>query len=217
VKRLLERCALPSGRWLEPGAGEGNIIRAVNRVRQDVSWSAVELREECRPKLSTLVHQSQLITTDFLKGFTYQGSGWDVSITNPAFSIAQEYIEKTLTLAKWSVHLLRLNYLGTEGRNEFFQNNMPDIYVIPDRVSFAKSLSCRGALWPKCDWAEIVELTTITPAVCPRCGGKIRISSTDSIEYAWFVWGPSRNRRAGNIQVLAHTPLHERQALLEAA
>jgi predicted RNA methylase len=33
---------------------------------------------------------------------------------------------------------------------------------------------------------------------------------TDSIEYAWFVWGPNRMRRVGNVAVLGTTPKGER-------
>lgn len=211
VKRLLERVPLPGGRWLEFMAGKGNIIRAVNSVRSDVQWDAIELREECRPLLTPLAR-------------TRIGSFFDcppppygqlkVSISNVAFSIAMEAIQHSLLFSPVVVHLLRLNYLGTEDRNEFFQQCMPDVYVIPDRVSFAKSLSCanRVAGVKVCDWAEIVELTEDRPAFCPKCkGGKIRVSTADSIEYAWFVWTPERNRRSGKVEVLAHTPLHERQ------
>jgi len=73
--------------------------------------------------------------------------------------------------------LLRLNYLGTTERNDFFRHMMPDISVLPERPSF---------------------------------DGK----GTDSIEYAWFVWGPegTRKRRQGHIQVLDSTPLEIRKA-----
>lgn len=37
--------------------------------------------------------------------------------------------------------------------------------------------------------------------------------TTDSIEYAWFVWRPLLRRSSGEIRVLAKTPLAERRAL----
>src|SRR6185312_5530279 len=51
VHRLLEHCDLPAGRWLEPCAGEGAVIRAVSEVRRDVTWSAIDLRPECESML----------------------------------------------------------------------------------------------------------------------------------------------------------------------
>lgn len=35
---------------------------------------------------------------------------------------------------------------------------------------------------------------------------------TDATEYAWFVWTPERERRAGRQEVLDKTPAHERKA-----
>jgi hypothetical protein len=203
VHRLLERLDLPPGWWLEPMAGEGHIIRAVNAVRSDVRWDAIELREECRVKLESLAR-------------TGIGSFFDcppppetqrpvVSITNPAFSIAMEAILHSLKFAPWVIHLLRLNFLGSKKRNAFFKEMMPDLYVVPDRISFAQSLSCKT-----CDWAEIYPLDVEVPKLCPRCESKVTVSTTDSIEYAWFVFGPERKRRKGYIEVLDQTPEDQR-------
>jgi hypothetical protein len=83
---------------------------------------------------------------------------------------------------------------------------MPDVYVIPNRVSFAISVSCK-----KCDWAEIYPVKTSPPKTCPTCRhNKLTVSTTDSIEYAWFVWPPERVRRQGKIEVLDHTPEDKR-------
>lgn len=178
VHRLLERLKLPGGIWLEPAAGEGHIIRAVNihRVRRagfyddnDVSWRACEIREECRSKLEPF----PTIIGDFLS-LDLPGRA-DVLITNPPFSLAQEFIEAGLKCADYAVFLLRLNFLGTARRNSFFQSTMPDVYVVPDRISFTAD-------------------------------GK-----ADSIEYAWFVFGPDRQRRTGQIEVLEITPAEQRR------
>lgn len=42
VRRLLEGVNPPGGLWLEPCAGDGAIIRAVEEMRADVKWHAVE-------------------------------------------------------------------------------------------------------------------------------------------------------------------------------
>jgi len=209
VHRLLEAVDLPGGLWLEPAAGEGAIIKAVNEKRKDVYWYAYEKRERCRGALFDLVENHSTMIQDFLTMRFDLGA--QVSISNYPFSLAMEFIENNLKSGiPYVISLLRLNFLGTEDRNEFFRGNMPDVYVIPDRVSFAKSISCmrnkRG-----CTFAKIVALTARVPKACPKCGSKLRVSSTDSIEYAWYVWGPERGRKAGKIQVLEHTPLDIRK------
>jgi hypothetical protein len=52
VHRILGRLALPSGEWLEPSAGDGAIVRAVNR--SGVRWTLCELRPQCQPVLEPL-------------------------------------------------------------------------------------------------------------------------------------------------------------------
>jgi hypothetical protein len=41
----------------------------------------------------------------------------------------------------------------------------------------------------------------------------VTVSTTDSIEYGWFVWPPGRGREAGQIFVLADTPETERRVV----
>jgi hypothetical protein len=207
VHRLLEALPLPGGLWLEPAGGEGAIIKAVNEVRSDVKWAALELRPECAQILKPLV--KVLTIDDTLQTLhPIYAAKTQVSISNYPFSLAMDFIKWNLASPiPYVISLLRLNYVGTEKRNDFFVNNMPDVYVIPDRVSFAKSLSCESKT---CDWAEIVPLDAPVPPACPVCGSKVGVSYTDSIEYAWFVWGLERNRKEGKIRVLKHTPLEQR-------
>ena len=217
VHRLLERITLPAGLWLEPAAGDGAIIKAVNSFPgpgafdpSDVRWTACELRAECGPLLSTCA--SRVAIGNFLLLEPPEdvdgGSYFDVSISNYPFSIAMEMLLHNLGFASYVISLLRLNFLGSMKRNAFFQEQMPDVYVVPDRISFAISVSCKSRT---CDWAEIYPLgTTDYPRKCPTCSSKVTVSTTDSIEYAWFVWGPERERRQGIIEVLNHTPEENR-------
>jgi len=173
VHRFLEKSFLPGGNWLEPCAGHGDIIQAVSEKRNDVIWTANELRTDTRDKLLPMV--SDVHIGDYLNW--KPPMRYRVAMTNPPFSLAMEVIQKSFEVADWVAMLLRLNYLGTTERSEFFKYMMPDISVIPERPSF---------------------------------DGK----GTDSIEYAWFVWGPEgqRKRRMGYIQVLDSTPLEIRKA-----
>ena len=140
VHRLLERLTLPGGTWLEPGAGEGNIIRAVHRP--DVRWTALELRAECRPQLETLEPRPEVVITDkFVKKLADDqkplcGRRFDVALGNPPFSLALEFVQESLELADTVVMLLRLNFLGSSKRAEFMRGHTPDVYVLPNRPSF---------------------------------------------------------------------------------
>lgn len=91
----------------------------------------------------------------------------DWIITNPPFSHAQQIIEKALREVKFGgyvIMLLRLNFLGTQGRKEFFRQHMPArIYVHSSRMCF----------FPE----GVTNLKT----------GRLEFP-TDSIEYAHFVW-----------------------------
>jgi hypothetical protein len=200
VHRLMETNVLPrSGRWLEPSAGNGAIIRAVRDYREidpdrvvytawnpfAPEWTAIELRAECRPDLAAAVGPAFtsggfIAIGDYFKGAeavaAVASHPFDVAIGNPPFSLARDFIERTVRLAKVTAFLLRLNYFGSEKRHELFRNWMPDLYVLPNRPSFRED------------------------------------GNTDSIEYAWFVWHRDQlDRRTGSITLLNLTPVEERR------
>lgn len=148
VHRLLEACPLPAGRWLEPCAGTGAIMHAVDAVRLDVEWSAVELREEERPKL--LATTPRVRIGDYLA--ESPGLRFDVLLTNPPFSLMVEFLERALCDAAYVVMLGRLAFLETAQRAPLFHAAQPDVYVLPDRPSFTNGPtdSCAYAwfVWP---------------------------------------------------------------------
>jgi hypothetical protein len=176
--RFIERCAfLPSGAWLEPCAGNGDIVLAINEKRPGkIHWHANELRSECEPVLKDLA--SNVTTGDFLQWKKEGSKAFDVIITNPPFSLALDVIKKSLELADYVVMLLRLNFIGTTERHGFFRENMPDIYVIPERPSFdgkgADSIEYCWALWSQPEKRKrskgCIELLDTTPlAVRKAC------------------------------------------------
>jgi hypothetical protein len=131
VHRLLEAVSLPSGRWLEPSAGRGAIIRAVRQVRNDVCWIACERQERHEGRLQALaplVHDG-----DFLE---LSPGRFDVVIGNPPYDQALDFVTRALPLAPVVVFLLRLNWLASAARNALMRSHAPDVYVLPDRPSF---------------------------------------------------------------------------------
>lgn len=162
TRRLVEGVSLPGGTYLEPAAGDGAIISEVQRLRPDITWGAVELREACRAQLGRLVHPQALVIGDFLA----LGRAWAAHlppgqkpytgvITNPPYAFAQEFIEASLQIAHVVVMLLRINFLGSERRYQLLSEHRPDVYVLPNRPCFV--------------------------------GGR-----SDATEYAWFIWGPGQ-------------------------
>jgi len=132
---ILRALPLPGGRWLEPSAGEGSIIRAVNSTRSDVEWTACELRDACSPMLRSLGVDP--VVGDFLNPPPcLDPLRFDVAILNPPFVAALPFIQRCLAMADWVVCLQRLNYIGPAGRKWFWRAHMPDLYVLANRPSF---------------------------------------------------------------------------------
>lgn len=100
----------------------------------------------------------------------------DLIITNLPFSLALEFLQKSLSEADSVFYLLRLNFLGSGIRKPFWNANPPShVMVLSKRPCFVwVCKACKAAYHPA------------TTTVC-ECGGAVR-AQTDSIEYAWFGW-----------------------------
>jgi hypothetical protein len=137
VTRFLEAVTLPSGVWLEPCAGDGAIIRAVNAMpgRGPNRWDALELRAKPMAALDSIPNVSPT-RCDALKVLSYGNLSYSVAISNPPFSLAQEFIDACRGVATQTVMLLRLNFLASEKRHFYMTSTRPDVYVLPNRPSF---------------------------------------------------------------------------------
>lgn len=62
----------------------------------------------------------------------------DLTVTNPPFSLAQEFITKSLQHTRGIVaYLLRLNFLGSQKRKDWWQSRRPShLYILSKRPSF---------------------------------------------------------------------------------
>lgn len=232
VRRLLEEIWLPPGEWIEPMAGNGRIIGAVNEDRPGaIRWTACELRAECAPKLKKYkgIHNLQC-PIDFYKGFSaFKNRGkkedptdptagffdvaistpFDVAITNPPFSQSMQILSKLLAISDYVVMLQRLNWLGSgvnNGKNEFLRGCMPDVYVLPDRVKFL--INGKFPRYPEGTRGGKNGEKDLSGQLMPG----------DSIEYAWYVWKPGKARfqENGIVRNLLPTKPEERGELEEA-
>ena len=138
VVRLLERQPLPGGLWLESGAGNGGIIKAVNSVRSDVRWSAIEVRGSCLCDLHPLC--AELVCADFMElgpQLIAKGRRWPVSVINPAFPIATMSVLLSLELCDWVAVLERSHWLSDhETRAATFHEMMPLYEYVIGRCDF---------------------------------------------------------------------------------
>jgi hypothetical protein len=128
VKRVLEEIDLPStGKWLEPCAGEGAIIKAVDaHYGKPLDWVAVELRQVDLPGV---LAGEDFLTLEIDLEFA-------VTIMNPPYSLAEDFIRKAISVSQKTVALLRLNWLASGKRHGFLREHTPDVYILPNRPSF---------------------------------------------------------------------------------
>lgn len=199
--RFLEEWPLASDprkmHWLEPAAGDGAIVRAVNEFRaarklSPIVWTLCEIRELVRPDLEALSDDVRIL--DFTKadeekirrlngrkilvepGESMPRPKYDATIFNPPFILTMEFLRICWALSDQVAMLQRQNFIGSEDRNEELRANMPDQYMIPDRVDFAGD------------------------------------GQGDAIGHSWWTWGPHEPVARGELILLPCTPLEERKA-----
>lgn len=123
-------------RILEPSAGNGQIIKVLRESGYDNRIDAVELRPEERATLEALADNVTIGSF-----FDYDpGYGYDVIIGNPPYSMALEFINKSLELLHPGgllIFLLRTNFLESEKRFKWWQEHpLSGLYTLHKRPSF---------------------------------------------------------------------------------
>jgi hypothetical protein len=137
VRRLFEVLHLPERPmdWIDPCAGRGALLRAVDACRPGIRWHAVELRPECEADLRA----ASTSLVDLRVGEDYLRTApatYDVAIMNPPFNLAERFIVKARSEAACVIVLERLNFLASSRRRALLARDIPDVYVLPERPSF---------------------------------------------------------------------------------
>lgn len=121
---------------LEPSAGSGAIIQVLRSLGYDNDIDAVEIR----PEETVNLYRSgatDVFIEDYLK---FSKRKYDLIIGNPPYSLAQEFIDKSLELLTPGgrlVFLLRTNFLESEKRFNWWSDKIPSgLYVLHKRPSF---------------------------------------------------------------------------------
>jgi hypothetical protein len=190
-------------RILESTAGKGAIVEELRAFYPYAEIDAVELdrgrveqlRE--RGKCNNVVHGD---LADFAKAGGL-GHKYDLILTNPPFTIATNIIEHGEALLEpygISVYLLRQAILASDKRVPWWRKRKAFEGILPKRPQFARSLKCdrrdMRRIKNPCGFAVIQELEAPVPPRCPGCGDALSSTSSDSADYAWFVFGAGVER-----------------------
>jgi hypothetical protein len=179
---------------LEPMAGRGALVRLMRKVWPNAVICANEINAE-RASLLKDAGADVAVCGDLFRQNLWDDFvlDFDIAFTNPAFKFATETAKVLIGRVPHVCLLQRVNWLASKARLPFWQRAPADIGLLPERPSFAASLSCgryegRGKTKVKkpCGWAALQYLDAPRPTECPGCGDAVRVSTTDSIEYAWF-------------------------------
>jgi hypothetical protein len=121
-----------AGLWLDPAAGEGNLLEVLQRTGRKAC--GIELDPERH-----LAARQSGFECDCLDALECDWGMPDVVFMNPPYSLAQEFVEKAIaevvpggTVAA----LLGLGFLASEKRTEFHRRYPCDVYVLNRRPSF---------------------------------------------------------------------------------
>lgn len=189
---------LTPGPVIDPFCGRGAILDVVE-TEWKPSWTeGIELdagRANAAAKSGGAKAHRIVSCRDAFSDHHWNGADDASIITNPPYSQALKAILRAATEARRRerAFLLRLDFLGSKARAQFHRENPCDVHVLPWRPEFVASLKCKA---DGCGWAKVQPLDEPRSRKCPRCGaGGLQISTTDSNEYGWFVYGPGRGGR----------------------
>ena len=118
IDSLLDVLVIPKVyTFLEPCIGGANIYAKINLPANQMNWCEIAQGR------------------DYLKANFPQS--YDLIITNPPFSKAKEFLEKSLTEANSVWYLLRVNFLASKNRVDWWQDKLPThLLILSARPSF---------------------------------------------------------------------------------
>ena len=123
---VLDHNRLNTAKFLEPCFGTGAIDKHVPIPEKLKSYAEI-------------TQGMNYLKTTYRKRTKKGLRPFDLIITNPPFSLAEEFILKALDDAETVIILLRLNFLGSVKRVEFWNGKVPEpdyLFIITPRPSF---------------------------------------------------------------------------------
>lgn len=152
LEHVLDTKSLASLTCLEPACGAGHMAKVLKEYFQEVKYADAH-------------HYGYGPVRDFLT-YPYEANAVDWVITNPPFRLAEEFVLRSLMVARRGVAMLaRTVFLESSGRyREIFQTSPPSHF------------------------AQFVERV-------PMVKGRLDIKATTATGYAWFVWDKRADTR----------------------
>lgn len=135
--------------WFEPCVGDGAIIRATRewfalhprtRTMTPPYWHAIDISPRVDDARSLGIVASA--TADYT---WFGGAQWRehlgtrryrFSPSNPPYGQSLDFVRMALTHCASVAYLLRVNWLGSEERQDFLRAHQPELFVLPNRPSF---------------------------------------------------------------------------------
>ena len=136
IDSLLEHLDIPDYyKFFEPCKGLGNIYNKIPLAESNKSYAEISEGKDYFKS----------------KGF------YSLIITNPPFSLAQEFLTKSLSESHSVWYLLRLNFLGSQKRKKFWELNPPThLLVLSKRPSFTnKGTDATEYAWFGWDYSDV--------------------------------------------------------------
>ena len=179
-------------RWVEPCAGDGVLIETANQYRDDLIWTAVEVRDTRQDLIRSGVGSSRALFADvFDLDFGDDDPAfvpYDVALLNPPFRLTMEFLELCRKIARKTVLLQRMNFIGSGKRNDYMRANTPDCWIVPDRVSFSQdngndSVENAWHVWPPDGDVARIHVLQTTP-LAERKADRARVRAALGVDHA---------------------------------
>lgn len=153
VYKLLLKYSINGTDILEPCIGNGNIVNSIKQFYRNNHFNITGIDIVDRGYPNTIVH-------DYLTWET--NKKFDCIITNPPYSLAKEFVEKSMTLLNDGydndgysngqlIMFLKIQFLESEKRKALFEKYPPKyIYVFRNRMATwnnGEPLDCNGKKW----------------------------------------------------------------------
>ena len=114
----------------EPSCGKGNLVKELTRRGFQVSGSDILTGED----------------------FRLESKECDCIITNPPYSLKQEFLERCYTIGKPFALLMPLTALETAKRQNLYRKHGIEIILMPKRINFETPSGKEGSAWFATAW-----------------------------------------------------------------
>lgn len=202
---------------LEPAAGNGSMVRALQPLAGSSGIDCYEIMPQCEEALRSIPHAGFVCIDNFLASSPYSTHQlYDLVITNPPFHLAFEFVKHALGWTKDACKygeegtaggvvamLLRNSFVEGEERNDWLRLHEPDKYEFSRRISFDEPHPRLCKNGRRHVWGRVSKKDRETCVACD-----VVKAGSDSAGYAWYVWR-KYERDTGVRMTLPYVPLAE--------